>query len=365
MALSNEGNILITSPSLDAQKNVSGISSVTAFIINNNPGYSYTVFKLGRSDNEKRNVAWVFGLIKTMLQWTGAIASKKNRLLHFNFAFSKASVLRDAPLVIIAKLMRKKMVVHLHGGEYLTQQLPPGWMKFLIKKSITVNTPVIVLSPAEKKTVEEQYKLSNVFVLPNCVDITEAKKFERSERNSGQPLNLLFIGRISVSKGMAHIYEAMKILTEKNIAFNFFMAGAGPDEKEYTEKFSALLGSRFVFEGVVFGEEKTALFKKCDVFVLPSLFEGLPMSLLETMSFGLVPVVTNVGSIKYAVTNNENGIMLGQNPATEMATAIEQLTGNVMMFKKLSTNAAATIFKNYDPEIYIDKLNSIYNTVYA
>jgi glycosyltransferase involved in cell wall biosynthesis len=356
---------LITSPSLDAKKNVSGISSVTAFIIKNNPGYKYTVFTLGRSDNEKRGIAWALGLLKTALQWTGAVAFKKKTAVHFNFAFSKASVLRDAPLIFVAKLFKKKMLVHLHGGEFLTQQMPPKWMRFLIKSCMGTKTPAIVLSHAEKTAAEQKYQLANVFVLPNSVDITAAKQYNRSGRVSSTPLKLLFIGRISISKGMAHIYEGLKILKEKNIAFNFFLAGTGPDEKEYTEKFSKLLGSSFVFKGVVFGEEKTALFKSCDVFVLPSLFEGLPMSLLETMSFGLVPVVTNVGSIKYAVANGENGIMLGANPAAEIAEAVQQLTNNTVLFEKLSANAAQTVFNNYDPEIYIDKLNKIYQTAFA
>lgn len=364
MDLKDDLNILITSPSLDATKNVSGISSVTAFIINNNPGFKYTVFTLGRSDKEKRGISWALGLCKTALQWTAAVAFKKKTAVHFNFAFSKASVLRDAPLVFVAKLFKKKMLMHLHGGEFLMLQPPPKWMRFLIKTSMGTKTPAIVLSQAEKTAVEQKYKLTNVFVLPNSVDIAAAKQFKRC-RQAATPLQLLFIGRICVSKGMAHIYNGLKILKEQNIAFTFFLAGTGPDEKEYVEKFAALLGKQFVFKGVVFGEAKTVLFKNCDVFLLPSLFEGLPMSLLETMSFGLVPLVTDVGSIKYAVTNGENGIMLGQNPAAEIAEAVQQLSNNETLFERLSANAVKTVFKNYDPEMYIDKLNKIYNTAFA
>jgi glycosyltransferase involved in cell wall biosynthesis len=365
MSVIKNKNILITSPSLEAQKNISGISSVTQFIISNNQTCNYTVFKLGRNDNEKRNLVWLFGLAKTALQWTKAVISKQNKYVHFNFAFSKASAIRDAPLILLAKLLRKKMVVHLHGGEYLTQQMPPRWMRFVLSNSLPSKKPVIVLSPIEKKAVEEKYGMCNVFVLPNCVDVVEAKKFRRTSRLQGQPLNLLFIGRISTSKGIAHIYNGLKILKQKNIAFNFFMAGTGPDEEEFKEKFTTVLGSNFFFEGVVFGSQKTALLKKCDVFLLPSLFEGLPMSLLETMSFGLVPLVTNVGSIKYVVTNNENGVMLGENPAEEIAVAVENLINSNELIKRLSDASAITIFNSYDPEIYIDKLNKIYEAANA
>jgi glycosyltransferase involved in cell wall biosynthesis len=358
-------NILITSPSLQAQKNVSGISSVTGFIISNNLSRNYTVFTIGRSDGEKRGIAYGLSLIKTAFQFAATVASKKHQLLHFNFAFSKASVLRDAPLLFFAKLVGKKTVVHMHGGEYLTQQSPPNWMKQLVKISIKKNAVVIVLSEVEKEKLQQLYGFKNVQVLPNSVEVNEAKHFIRVESVNAKPLNLLFIGRISSSKGIHHIYEGIRILKTENIAFNFFMAGAGPDEAEYVEKFTTLLGEQFVFKGVVTGNAKNNLFKQTDVFLLPSLFEGLPMSLLETMSFGLVPIVTNVGSIGYVVKDGYNGVMLGNNPATEIAAAIKLLTNNAVLTKKLATNAAQTVFENYDPSKYIQNLNSMYSKALA
>jgi len=86
------------------------------------------------------------------------------------------------------------------------------------------------------------------------------------------------------------------------------------------------------------------------------------MALLETMSFGLVPLVTDIGSIKYVVKNGETGIMLGANPSGEIADAIKNLAGNRQQLQTLSTNASNYIFKNYDPVSYIGHLNEIYAT---
>jgi glycosyltransferase involved in cell wall biosynthesis len=219
---------------------------------------------------------------------------------------------------------------------------------------------VIVLSQAEQQAMQKQYKVKNVIVLPNCVDLKEAVAFNRVNNLTGD-LNLLFIGRISRSKGIDHIFTAVSILKKEAVPFKFYMAGTGPDEKEYVEKFSALLSNDFYFKGIVSGSVKTALFKDCDIFLLPSLFEGLPMSLLETMSFGLVPVVTPVGSMKYVIKNGENGIVVEKDPATEIAAAIIMINTNRAILQQLSNNAGAYIFSNYNTENYIAALNSLYN----
>jgi len=359
----SKGNILITAPSLDTKKNVSGISSVVNFIISNNNSKTYTHFELGRRDNEKRNLLWLFRIIGTTFKWMFVVSSKKISLVHFNFALQKASVVRDAPLVIFTKLIRKKMIIHLHGGEYLIEQKPPGWMNYLLKKVFSGNIPVLVLSPIEQQAAIDNYKVKNVQVLPNCVDLQIAKTLQRNY-DPQATLNLLFIGRIRINKGVEHIYQALTLLKSRQVPFKFYMAGAGPDEKEYVEKFTQLLGNSFEFKGVVSGTVKADLLKACDIFLLPSFFpEGLPMALLETMSFGLVPVVTDIGSIKYVVKNGENGIMLGANPPAEIAEALENLVNNRAMVKQLSANASNYIFKNYDPDNYINRLNKIYESV--
>jgi glycosyltransferase involved in cell wall biosynthesis len=355
-----ENNILITAPSLDTKQNVSGISSVANFIISNNATRIYKHFELGRKDDEKRNLLWVFKIIQTTFRWMFVVSGKKIKLVHFNFPLSKAAVLRDAPLILFAKLIRKKMIVHLHGGDYMTSKKATGWMKLILKRVFAGNTQLIVLSPAEEEVIISEYNVKKVKVLPNCVDLREAKIFERKvDKNA--VIRLLYIGRISVPKGIEYTYQALALLKKKGIPFKFIIAGTGPDEKEYLEKFSALLGSDFEFKGIVSGDAKTAVFKNADVFVMPSHFEGLPMSLLESMSFGLVPVVTNVGSIKYVVQSGENGIMVDKNPAEEVAEAIEKIIFNRALLQTMSVNAANFIFKHYNPQDYISELNKMYD----
>lgn len=352
--------ILITSPSLDTNQNVSGISSITQFIISFNAENEYLHFELGRKDNERRDIIWFTRALGVYLKWTYVMLSSKINLIHFNLALSKDSIIRDFPLIILARLFRKRIVLHLHGGEFLMHKKNPFWMNYLLKFMFSGNIPIIVLSPLEEKIIKQKGAGSNIFILPNCIGLEEAKEFEDVTINT-DILKLLFLGRISSDKGIEFIYQSFITLKEKKIKFKFFMAGKGPEEKIFIKKFSDLLGNDFEFKGVVSGHQKTALLKECNVFLLPSFYEGLPMALIESMSFGLVPVTTNVGSIKHVITDGIDGIFVKSHSADEIAFAVEKISGDKEYLKELGHNARQTIFNKFNPDTYIMKLNEIYN----
>jgi len=90
----------------------------------------------------------------------------------------------------------------------------------------------------------------------------------------------------------------------------------------------------------------------------------LPMSLIEAMACGLVPIVTNDGSMKTFVTNNANGIVVDKNSALQICRSLLQLLENRTKLCKISLNAKAYINDNFSISQYINTLNDIYeNTV--
>jgi glycosyltransferase involved in cell wall biosynthesis len=359
--MKNDKTIVITAPSLLTKNNVSGVSSVANFIIANNIKCKYKHFEIGRKDGDTSKLSVLLRMVKTYCGWVVLMLFGKTHLVHFNFALSKAAIIRDAPLVLFAKLLGKKIVVHVHGGDYLFAKKAPAWMEWLLKKIFNGKTAVIVLSKIEEVAIKEKYPANKVYVLPNCVDLKDAKEFIRSNYEA-LPLCLLFIGRISNTKGLDFIYESLQILVKSKVDFKFIIAGAGPQQNEYVEKFSALLGCNFEFRGVVSGTAKTKVYQDSNVFLLPSLFEGLPMSLLEAMSFGLVPVVTNVGSIGTVVVNGQNGFITELDEKHTVQALVQAVTNcnNRHLLKQIGENAKSEIFKNFSPIAYCKKLNEIY-----
>ena len=353
-------NILITSPSLDPNHNISGISSVVQFIINSNRIHKYSHFELGRRDNQKRNPAWLFHMLALYRKWFILMIKGKDVLVHFNLPLCRFSIIRDFPLILMTRLMGRKMIIHLHGGNYLMEKTPPEWMKILWKFIFSGKYPTIVLSPKEEEILKKRIPIQKVYSLPNCIDLKEAYSFERSYSDNNV-VTLLYLGRIAIDKGIEYIYLAMHALKSRNVRFKFIMAGKGPDEENYCRKFDDLLGKDFEFKGVVAGNQKTEILERCNVFLLPSFYEGLPMALLESMSYGLVPVTTNVGSINQVVTDGINGIFVKTHSSIDIEDAIENISLKPELRNMLGRNAKQFIFNNFNPELYVTKLNEIYN----
>lgn len=352
--------ILITSPSMDTQQNIGGISSVTRFLIDNNSEYNYRHFELGKHDREDRGILWFLRIIKAWISWFFLMVFKRDMLIHFNVALEGRSIVRDFPLILFSRLVGKRQVIHLHGGELLNKEKVGKCIEKLLQFFFSGKEPKIVLSSVEKELIVNKYHAKIVFELPNSVDLKEAEMFTR-QFPVKPPVRILYIGRIVKSKGIDYIIQALDILKKKAIPFKFIMAGSGPDEKEYLKQLSEIPGDSFEFKGLVSGSLKTGLLKQCDIFLLPSLYEGLPVSLLEAMSFGLVPVVTDVGSINTVVKNGETGVIVEMRSSVQIAEAVESLLQNDHLFKRISNNSRRYIFEHHNPVEYINKLNDIYD----
>ena len=351
--------VLITGPSLDPSENVSGIAAVVNDIIGNNPVHTYIHFQLGRIDKDKSK--GIFRNLKAWFNWFLILSKKKEILIHFNFALDKRSIIRDTPLILLSRIMHRKILIHLHGGEYLQKEKVPFLMKSLLRLVLARNEIKIVLSELEKNLLETTYAAQKVVVLPNCIDLTKAKNFSRSYKSKG-PLNILFIGRIVKRKGIHYILEALSLLRRKGIKNKFILAGTGPEEEKFISDCKNELGSDFEYAHVVSGTKKTDLFKRSDVFLLPSIFgEGLPIALLEAMSFGLVPVVTEDGSMKSIIENYQNGIKVKKQSSGDISFVLEELGKEINLRKKIAVNARQYVFEYHNLNNYITTLNKIYS----
>lgn len=351
-------SMIIVTPSLDPKHNVSGISSVAKFIIDNNKEYNYIPFIQGKKDNEKGGLHRITRLIKAYANWKSFLNQHHGYLIHYNFPLDAKSVLRDYFFMRYARKKNFKMVAHVHGGLYMNKTDKPKIIEKMMRQIFTWNIQFIVLSEGEKDILKKQYNAHEVHVLPNCVDLTDASTFDRKPSDK---IDALYLGRIETNKGIDYILEAFTVLKNDGVEFTLHFAGKENIGTNYVEKFSKELGDKFIYEGVVYGEQKNELLRKCNVFVMPSFFEGLPMSLLECMSYSMVPVVTNVGSICSVVKNGENGLFVKLKDVDSIVFSIKKLIKEKNFIDRLGNNAKDTIYNDFSPTSYISKLNLVYN----
>lgn len=355
--------IIIVSPSLDPTKNVSGVSSVTKFIIENNPYHNYMHFELGRRDGEKGGFFRICSIIRQFKEWRCLLKKYPNAIVHYNFPLEKPSILRDTPFMHAALKNGNKMVIHIHGGVYLTSESIPFPFRQILKHVFSWEVPFIMLSENEAKTLQNKFHARHVISLPNCINLTDAKTYERKNKDASSPLTLGYLGRIAKTKGMDYLLEACCILKERNIPFLLKLAGAEEIEGQYIPQFNELLGNQFEYSGIVSGENKKEFLQSLDALIMPTFFEGLPMSLLECMSFGVVPVITPVGSIPTVVFDQQNGLFIKIKDSESIVKAITYLHNNRDYLIQMSQSSRNFIFEHFDPVTYIESLNNLYQAI--
>lgn len=188
-------------------------------------------------------------------------------------------------------------------------------------------------------------RISSIFFLPHGVAIPE--KFRRSETGlTTTPLRLLFIGRMVASKGIFDLPVINDELRKRDIKFEWTCIGNGPELEKLKQVWNPL--DKVVFLAPATNEEVLDISANHDVFVLPTKFEGSPVSLLEAMSVGLVPVVSKIrGGITDTITP-ENGFIVEVDDNPGFADAIAKLYHDRLLLNRLSANAQMKIVSHYN-----------------
>jgi glycosyltransferase involved in cell wall biosynthesis len=352
-------NILITAPNLNLSQNVSGVAVVVQNIIQYNNKHRFYHYLLGRPDKPLNKLKWLLQLSYQLLVFPFDLKRKKIDLVHQNLPLDPKGISREYIINVWCRLFRIPVILHVHGGKFITK----GTKNLLFRKlaqSLFVNSKhVIVLSQSEQDVLKEKFKFSNSRVLSNSIDTSTFNS--KKKKTIGDPPNLLYLGRIEKNKGIVELVEALKLL-KSDFNFRFVLCGTGPLVEYCIKECNENLGINFEYKGVVFGDNKINTIKHSDLFILPSYFEGLPISLLETMAAGVIPIVTEVGSMRQIIKNGYNGLFVRSKDPLDLYEILKYILSNKELQQRLSENAIKTITNQFDINKYIEQLNKIYET---
>jgi len=184
----------------------------------------------------------------------------------------------------------------------------------------------------------------DIFYLPHGVNIPE--KYRKSEKVSAAPLKLLFLGRMSQSKGVYDLPVIAEMLRTKNIDVEWTCIGSGPELENFKKKWKSKEKVSFISPPTY--EEVIDIAASQDIFVLPTKFEGSPVSLLETMSVGLVPVITSLPGGIEEIINKEIGFALPIDDNMSFANAIMELHFDRTKLNRLSENCRNKIISEFN-----------------
>ena len=234
-----------------------------------------------------------------------------------------------------------------------------SYFKFLCSQADVI----IVLGKGSAKNAQRfGADQSKIAIVPNAVDVSS---FSPSPPEDGkEKFTVINIGRIEQSKGIFVLLQAARILQKKYPnRVRFLLIGEGPHRKRLEDaiKKEKKLSSSIQLVGYVNNVED--FLKESDVFVLPSYYEGMPISLLEAMACAKPIVATNVGDVPDVIQNEFNGLLIEPGSPAALANAIDRLLNDLDYAKKLAINGYETVKASYDIKIVCRKLKGIYEKV--
>lgn len=309
-----------------------------------------------------RNLALMpFFFVRALVQIVWHVARGRVALMHVNMA-SWGSVARKGPIVQLARALRIPVVLHLHAGDFETfyGTLPRIGQRY-VRGLFARCDRLIVLGEPWRRFLREVAGIPDrrILVLENAVAGPPAAP----DRRHDGPCRLLFLGRIEPEKGVGELIAALADPRLRPLDWRASLAGAGDIAAYRRQAEQAGIAERVEFLGWQPEAEARALLDACDIFVLPSHFEGLSMAILEAMAYGLAIVCTPVGSIPSAVEDEVSALFVPVGDAAALASALLRLIAAPALRAQLQAAARDGFNRKFDIGLYCSVLEHTYDEV--
>ena len=288
-----------------------------------------------------------FGAIKILFS--------KNNIVHFHAEGPCAMI------PIIKFFSKKKIIVTIHGLDWQRAKwggFATKYIKFGEKMAAKYADEIIVLSENVKKYFKDTYNRETNFI-PNGVNKPEIKDANiiKDKINLAKDSYILFLGRLVPEKGIHYLIEAYnKINTNKKLV----IAGGSSDTDTYFNelKEKSKDNKNIIFTGFVQGEELEELYSNAYIYVLPSDLEGMPLSLLEAMSYKNCCLTSDIPECKTVMDNN--GVTFKKSDVNDLKEKLQYLVDNVDKVNKYKSEAQEYILKKYNWDDVVDKTIELY-----
>lgn len=279
-------------------------------------------------------------------------------LVHVQTA-SRGSFWRKFVVCLLARAAGRPYIVHLHGGGftrfYENESSPLG--RRLIRATLEHAALIIALSAEWRERLLNICPTAKVEVLHNAVAIPDTARLRRLEDHE---MTVLFLGHLLKDKGVYDLVRAFALVAARLPRARLILGGVGNlDEVSKLARQLEIQG-RVSCPGWLGPEKKLAALATSTLFVLPSYAEGMPMALLEAMSWRLPVITTPVGGIPQVIQNDVNGLMLAPGDIEGLAAAMRRLLEDPALRERLGSAARATIETHFSLSDAMDRLSAIY-----
>jgi len=210
------------------------------------------------------------------------------------------------------------------------------------------------------KTVVIPSGIDTEYFSPESSDTKEKASRLRDELDLNDEITIGYVGRLFPAKGLTYLFSAMKRIQDSHPNVALLIVGDGAQRIEL-ETIAKTLKIRTIFAG--WQRDVLPYYALMDVFVLPSLFEGLPNVILEAMAMKTAVVATNVGGNPDVVTDGENGFLVPAQDESELALALEKLVEDDDLRMKMAENNRRKVEEYFKWSKIVDRVEKVYREV--
>ena len=280
--------------------------------------------------NIKKILYFAFAYIRVLL----FLIIRRPDAVHIHMSY-RGSFYRKHAIYKLCKRFHIKVIMHLHGSEFEKWYCTCADEKRQkIRTLLKGCDAFIVLGEQWEKAVLDIEPATKTVVVNNTVRLSKEMCSWNEEEKK-----ILFLGVLIERKGVADLIEAIRLLKEEKQIQNmkFLIAGSGKEEanlKQLAKKYK--LEENIEFLGWINSQQKQELLKNSQLLVLPSYNEGLPIAVLEAISYGLPVVATDVGDMTAAVFHEENGCLFKPGDVAALKESITYVLSDKERYETMS-----------------------------
>lgn len=262
----------------------------------------------------------------------------------------------------LPKLFHKRVVVTIHGIDWKREKWESGFASKFIrqgeKNAVKYADEIIVLSKGVQDYFMDTYGIKTYFI-PNGVNKPEICNAELITEKFGLEKDsfILYLGRLVPEKGIKYLIEAFKkVDTDKKLV----IAGGSSDTDEFANELKKLakVDKRIIFTGFVQDQMLSELYSNAYVYVLPSDLEGMPLSLLEAMSYGNCCLVSSIQECVEVV--EDKAVIFEKASVNDLINKLQNICNHKDKVSELKRMAAEFILNKYNWDDVVTKTEDIY-----
>lgn len=303
-------------------------------------------------------LARMITFMKVFLYFIYLLIKGNLSLLHCHTAM-RGSFWRKNIFALIARWFGIPVILHLHGSEMENfYHMQKTFGKFIIKYCLTTASKVLVLSDSWRQFIVDIAPNAKVTIMSNYVLPPIPTLIP--DRTSRKSVEILFLGVIGDRKGVFDLLKAFAKIISEYPSVYLTIAGNGELERAIAEVKRLGLEANVKFPGWISGSKKNELLAAADIYILPSHNEGLPISILEAMSWQLPIISTTVGGIPELV-HKEEGILVTAGDIDNLRKAIVRLVSSDETRLSMGYAARMKVNEKYSATVILPLLEEIYS----